>query len=363
MILLDLSNTPQEEAIQAAVNALEAGQLVIYPTETTYGIGADASNPDAVQRLLAYKTHRDNKPFSILVTDQNMAAEYVELNAAAINLYRNFLPGPVTVVSVGRHRLAPHVESSDGTLGVRISSHPIAQALVERLGRPITATSANASNKKRPYQVADILEHISQKQQDLVGLVLDAGQLPPNPPSTVVDTTLDTLQTLRAGTLRFEEKREVITHGEEETIALGKKLIKTYTSYLADQPIIFALQGDMGVGKTHFTKGLAQGLNITAPITSPSYTLVHEHEFQSQGQTLALVHIDAWRLSSVQELQQLNLESYLSQNAVVALEWADTQLPLLETWQPHAKIIWVNFAYGTNDTDRVISYGEYRGNS
>src|SRR5664280_1336967 len=105
-----------ETAIQKAVDVLKNGGLVIYPTETLYGIGADATNPEAIKKLTEYKNRPFGKPYSIAVTSQRMAGEYVDLNQTAKNLYKEFLPGPLTVISKGKHKVAPGVESEDGTL-------------------------------------------------------------------------------------------------------------------------------------------------------------------------------------------------------------------------------------------------------
>ncbi|MDP4030857.1 MAG: Sua5/YciO/YrdC/YwlC family protein, partial [Patescibacteria group bacterium] len=97
--------------LNQAAKVLRAGGLIIYPTETCYGAGVDATNQAAVDKLLRYKTRREGRPLSVAVSDKTMASKYVKLNTSAINLYKNFLPGPLTVVSAGRHKLAKGVES------------------------------------------------------------------------------------------------------------------------------------------------------------------------------------------------------------------------------------------------------------
>ena len=107
-----------------------------------------------------------------------MAGRYVELNSSAKKLYRQFLPGPLTVISKGKHSVAPGVESEVGSLGVRISSFPLVTKIVKSLNRPITATSANEAYMKKPYQISDILDTLSEKKKSLVVLIIDAGRLP-----------------------------------------------------------------------------------------------------------------------------------------------------------------------------------------
>src|SRR5437868_2435629 len=97
MQTIDINKTDRAHLIQTVCQVLADGGLVIYPTETVYGIGVDATNQAAVDKLLQYKARREGKPISIAVADQAMAEQYVELNDQAKQFYKNFLPGPVTV--------------------------------------------------------------------------------------------------------------------------------------------------------------------------------------------------------------------------------------------------------------------------
>lgn len=359
MEILNLQETSVKDGVTAAAAVLRSGGLVVYPTETTYGIGADATNPEAIQKLLQYKTQREDKPFSIVVTGRPMAEEYADLNATALQVYDTFLPGPVTVVSVGKHTLAPRVESIQGTIGIRIPAHEIPIALVQELGHPITATGANASHQKRPYAIQDILNNTTLKQQSLIDLVLDVGTLPPNEPSTVVDTTLDTYQVLRQGTIDFPEKQRWETHSPEETIALGKRIIQRVKNLWGHQPVILALEGEMGAGKTHFTKGVAAGLGITQRVKSPSYTLVEEYEFMAEGKLRPFFHVDAWRIEHAEEMVHLGLEKAFQDNGVIVFEWANSQLEWLQQWRNQAKILWLRLHTDSIDpSHRTISLAE-----
>ncbi|HKY74140.1 MAG TPA: L-threonylcarbamoyladenylate synthase, partial [Patescibacteria group bacterium] len=228
MQILDLQRTSESDAVCTAVAVLQSGGLVVYPTETTYGIGADVTNQSAIDALLAYKTKRDGKPLSVMVQDQRMAERYVVLNESAKKVYRQFLPGPVTVVSTAKELLAKGVVSAMNTVGIRISSYPLVTAIVAAFGKPITATGANASYKKRPYSVQDILDHLTEKQKGMIDLIIDAGELPHNEPSTVIDTTLDNIEVLRQGTISFADKTTYETHSDKETQELGKKLVSKY---------------------------------------------------------------------------------------------------------------------------------------
>ena len=337
------------KAVAKAVRVLKNGGLVIFPSETTYGIAADATNPEAIKKLSAYKKRPVGKPYSIAVTDIKMAEEYANLNASAKNIYKEFLPGPVTVVSQGKHKLAKGVESETGTLGIRISNFSLISKIVKGLGVPITATSANASYMKRPYKILDILENISEKQKDLVDLIIDAGELPHNEPSTVIDTTMDDATILRQGEIKFKNKKEVFSRSEENTQNIAKELLQKYESYLGKRPIIFALMGEMGTGKTQFTKGLGKALGIKEEIVSPTFNLVSEYK--------RLTHMDAWRLQNPKELNTLGfLKMIEDKNMIIAIEWADRVIEEIRNQRENALIVWVKIKYAKKVNERLISW-------
>jgi L-threonylcarbamoyladenylate synthase len=339
--------------IEAAIEILGSGGLVIYPTETLYGIGADATNAEAVKKLTEYKNRPFGKPYSIAVTDQKMAEEYVELNDTARNLYKEFLPGPLTVISNGLHKVAPGVESEDGTLGVRIPEYKLVIDIVKKFGKAITATSANASYKKRPYEVSDILENISDKQKSLVDLIIDAGSLPHNEPSTVIDTTLDNPVTLRQGEIKLADKSEVLSRGEENTENIAKEIWQKYSIHRGKRAIILALQGEMGAGKTIFTKGLARAMGITELVTSPTYALENEY---TEGPE-KLYHFDAWRFQKSYELKSLGFEDLIKNKSVISIEWAEKVTDIIREFDDEAIIIWVKIKFGKTENERKISWG------
>src|SRR3989344_4931023 len=242
--------------IKDIITILNDGGLVVYPTETLYGIGVDATNEKAILKLNNYKKRPLGKPYSIAVDSQKMAEEYVLINKTAKDLYKKFLPGPVTIVYKGLHKVAPGVESELGTLGVRIPDYQLILDIVRKFAKPITATSANASYKKRPYKITDILENISDKQKNLIDLIIDVGTLPTREPSTVIDTTLDDPVILRQGDFKLKDKNELLSRSPENTKNIAKELWQKYESFSGKRAIVFALEGEMGVGKTVFTKGL-----------------------------------------------------------------------------------------------------------
>lgn len=385
--------------IKEAVKVLKSGGTVIYPTETCYGIGVEVTNQQAVDRLLEYKTRPEGKAISIAVYDQQMAEKYVFLNETAKNLYENFLPGPLTVVSKSRGKVASGLEAEDGTLGVRIPHYPLALRLIKALGRPITATSANVSSKKTPHSLEDILKNTTKKQQTLIDLILDAGKLPKNPPSTVVDTTLNELSVIRKGEidltrpgpagLQGRALRKEISHSEEETQKIAQKLTKSLFPRLKDFCIIFALQGELGVGKTQFAKGVAKTLGIRENIVSPTFVLLREYKI-TQGSSATgpatsflpagarrlnrqaarqrdpshlchpspqqwLYHIDTWRMREGKELLDLGFYKMLKPGNVLVVEWLQKVRRILEEAgkRKGIKVVWVIMKYEAKNKRRI----------
>ncbi|KKQ92160.1 MAG: Sua5/YciO/YrdC/YwlC family protein [Microgenomates group bacterium GW2011_GWC1_39_7b] len=338
------------------VKILNNGGLVIYPTETVYGAAVDPTNGIAVKKLVEYKNRPFGKPFSIAVTDIKMAGKYVYLNKTAKNLYGEFLPGPLTIISKGKHIVSPGVESEEGTLGIRIPDYQLVIDIVKAFRKPITSTSANASYKKRPYKISDILDNISEKQKGLIDLIIDIGELPKNDPSTVIDTTLDDIVTLRQGKVKFSNKNEVLSRGEENTKNLAKEIWQKYESHLGKRAIIFALQGEMGTGKTQFTKGLARAMGIEELVTSPTFNLVN-HYSEGASSAYSLDHIDAWRMVNSDELKNLDFESFVKNKHVVAIEWAERVADVVREFDDEAIIIWIKIAPGKTENERLISWG------
>lgn len=341
-----------------AVKVLKAGGLVIYPTETCYGAGVDAANQKAVDKLLAYKSRREGRPLSVAVTDKKMASKYIVINQTAKNLYSKFLPGPLTVVSAGKHKLARGVESETGTLGIRIPDHPMAMALVKKLGLPVTATSANVSYKPRPYSIKQLLAQTSKKQQQLIDFIIDAGTLPKRPVSTIVDTTLDDPLIIRRGKITLSHLGGVITKSPAQTQKLAQTLCLKHWKDLQARPLVFLLTGDLGSGKTQFAKGIGKFLQIKQPVASPTFTIEKEYGWQRHGVAGKFFHLDTWRLQNIEEFYQLGLSKQLKPKNIVAVEWAGRAFsPLVKMAKTaQAVIICLKFNQGIQINDRKIRF-------
>jgi L-threonylcarbamoyladenylate synthase len=348
-----------ENQIKKVINSLEKDKLIIYPTDTCYGLGADATSQKAIDKVRQYKGSKKGEPISVAVSDQSMAENFAEINETAQNLYENFLPGPITVISQGLHKVDPRVESEKGTLGLRIPDYQPILKLIKEFDRPITTTSAATPGGKTPYTIDDVLSQLNENKKSMIGVIIDAGELEYQPPSAVVDTTLNQLNVLRQGEIDFSQlKTQAIdTNADKETQALGKRLIKKNIDNLKDQAIIFALQGELGSGKTQIAKGIGQGLEISEIIKSPTYILVREYEYSLNNLSGIFYHIDAWRMESPQELKELGIKDNLKPGNVIAIEWIQKGKEILKELEKKekVKVIYVELEY-LSQTKRKIKF-------
>jgi L-threonylcarbamoyladenylate synthase len=355
MEIIDLKKQKPTKVINQTIKVLKNDGLAIYPTETCYGAGVDSTNKKAVQKLLAYKGKRANKAIAIACADQKMASHYVKINQTAQNLYTNFLPGPLTVISKSKNKVVQQLESENKTLGIRIPDHRLTLQLIKAYGKPITATSANTSGNPPPYSISSLLKYTSQKAQKLIDLVLDAGQLKLRPVSSVVDTTLNEPKLLRQGKITLVGcKDQVFTStSEKETKIIAAKIFNQFKKELANKCLIFALQGQLGAGKTQFIKGVGQALDIKENIASPTYILLKEYHYQ-QGM---LYHIDTWRMETAEELANLGFVKMIKPDNVICIEWLEKVKSYLEkiSKKTKVKLVWITIDY-LNQKKRKIKY-------
>jgi len=178
-----------------AVAALRAGGVVVFPTESVYGLGVDARSAAAVARLVAVRGREPGKPILVLVRDLAMAESMsAGFPPRAIRLAERFWPGPLTIVVPARPGLAEPLVAGTGTIGVRVSGHPVATALVSELDGPVTAPSANPPGADPPRRLAEARAYFG----DAVQAYLDGGTLPGGA-STVVAVDRQDVRVLREG--------------------------------------------------------------------------------------------------------------------------------------------------------------------
>lgn len=168
--------------IREAVAVLRRGELVAYPTETAYALGADVTNSGAVRRIYRMKGRPGNKPLATIAADIATVKKFFVLNRLAARLARRYWPGPLTIVLPVRDENVRRVLGS--RVGVRVSPHPVARALARGLGRPIVATSANRSGRGNSFSIADVC---NQFGTTMIRSMVAEGRLPRRKTSTVVE--------------------------------------------------------------------------------------------------------------------------------------------------------------------------------
>lgn len=209
MQIIKLSPKNFNETLGIAADALKRGKVVVYPTDTSYGLGALVSKPDAIAKVYRIKERGFNKPVHIFVPSTAAAKKYVRWNSIAQKLAKKFLPGPLSIALPLKYKNKTMQKLSAGTgfLGIRIADNDFALRLTKYAG-PITATSANPSARLSggfdSYSAADVIEQFAKKKHK-PDLVIDAGRLPKRKPSTFVKVTADRVEFLREGPVSEKE--------------------------------------------------------------------------------------------------------------------------------------------------------------
>jgi L-threonylcarbamoyladenylate synthase len=191
----------------AAVDALQNGNVIVFPTETLYGLGADALNDAAVEKVFRLKGRDPNQPIPVLVAGPEMLHTLIaDISPIAQKMIDCFWPGPLTLVLPAHRGIPKPLLNASGGIGVRISSHPIATGLVQALARPLTATSANPSGK----EPARTIEAAKNYFVGSVKVFLDGGILTSKSGSTVIEVIGDAIKIIREGDIAASELRGVL---------------------------------------------------------------------------------------------------------------------------------------------------------
>lgn len=189
--------------ISLAKDALTAGGVIVYPTETSYGLGCGATNKQAVEKLYKLKHQPANKPSILVVASLAMAEEYGVFSETARQLANKYWPGPLTLVVPVKpdNTLVPClINQANQTVGLRWSSYKLVEDLSRAINQPMVSTSANISGQADTYSLAEV-ELQFKNNLDQISPMIDGGILPGIKPSTVVEVIGDEIKVLRQGEL------------------------------------------------------------------------------------------------------------------------------------------------------------------
>jgi len=202
---------PEKEKIERAGSVIRNGGLVAFPTDTVYGLGANAFNEEAVLRVYKVKKRELNKPLSILVSKENELHELVkEIPECAKALIKKFWPGALTLILPASDKLSSSLTAGSETIGVRIPDNKTAIALIEESGLPITSPSANISGHANPRNAEDVLKELGGS----IDMVIDGGNSNSGLPSTVAGLTGGKLNVLREGKISKAALEEILSRKE-----------------------------------------------------------------------------------------------------------------------------------------------------
>jgi len=213
-ILRAIEPEETEIAVEEAVRLLKAGEVVALPTETVYGLAANAFSPDAVAKIFKVKGRPSSNPIIVHVSSISMAKKCVrQWTTDAQKLANNFWPGPLTIVLPKSDIIPPIVTAGGETVGIRFPSHPVIRKVIDKCGFPLAAPSANISSRISPTTA----EHVFKQLGDKIKLIVDGGPCAVGIESTVFDITSQPPRVLRPG----------IIHEESLFAALGRRIQPT----------------------------------------------------------------------------------------------------------------------------------------
>jgi len=193
-------------SIETALDLLTEGEIVAFPTDTVYGLGANAFYSPGIIKLFEAKGRDANKAIAVLIGDNGHLDLLTDfLSASARKLIEHFWPGGLTIV-VPKKKDLPELLSAGSSIGIRMPNHNIALELLNKFG-PLATTSANLSGKNNPHNAGDVMNQLNGR----VPLILDGGRCPGGVPSTVVDCSTDEVRILRPGAISHEAIDAVIS--------------------------------------------------------------------------------------------------------------------------------------------------------
>lgn len=197
---------PTPENLILAAEFIKRGELVAFPTETVYGLGADGLNVDACKKIFAAKGRPIDKPLSLHVSSFEMASTIAKIDSRAEKLFKMFLPGALTIILPKNKIVSDFVTGGLSSVGIRFPANDVALSLIRISGVPIAAPSANLSGKVPPKTAQEVFDNLSGR----VEIILDGGQCQFGISSTIIDLTASEPKILRNGAIPAEKILEVL---------------------------------------------------------------------------------------------------------------------------------------------------------
>ena len=192
----------EEDVIQSAAAIISGGGVIAYPSETIYGLGADASNEQAIRRIFEIKGRNFNNPISLIIGhSQDVYPLVRKVTASAQKLMDAFWPGPLTIIFEAAGSVSPLLTADTGRIGIRLSGHDAARKIAGKAGKPLTATSANLSGSPECATADQVIAQLGDK----LDAVVDLGKTSGSAGSTIIDATTEQPVILRSGGISREE--------------------------------------------------------------------------------------------------------------------------------------------------------------
>ena len=200
--IVEIDPAHPEKAFSRCRDAIRAGGVIAYPTDTVYGLGADPKNAGAVRKLFSIKGRQADQPILLLLKDASEVRDWAsEVNPAAESLMKKFWPGPITLVFKAKPDVMAELTGGTGKIGLRVPGNALTRQLLASLDTALTGTSANISGRPSPCTAQEASEVIG----GMVDLVLDGGRAEGGNPSTVVDVSTERPMVIREGAIPSRE--------------------------------------------------------------------------------------------------------------------------------------------------------------
>ncbi|MBI5127657.1 threonylcarbamoyl-AMP synthase [Candidatus Roizmanbacteria bacterium] len=343
MSIKRITENNYSQVLHYTVEVLKKGGLVIFPSDTVYGLLVDATNEKAVKKLIEFKDRSPGKAISVFVSDFKMLKNLVVINNIQEKRLKEILPGSFTVVLKSRGKVSFLLESEKKTLGVRLIKYKFVNSLLKSFGKPTTATSANLTNRPSHYSIESLQKELPKKKLDMIDLIVDAGKLPRNKPSTVVDMTEADVKIIRKGDVDFSNSQVFNSGSPQETKKMARKIFSDFKK--TKKPLAFIIEGELGVGKTVFVKGAAESLGINN-IVSPTFVIYYEYG--------NFYHFDLYQIEDKNEFKYLEIDRLLKPGNILFFEWGEKAGEIYNLLKSKAIVIYVKMEY-INEKKRKIT--------